>query len=155
MFTLNQVSLFFSFASAACWCVRQHFCSKCPWLTAGPATHSTNSLGFPVAPGLTQLQVSPLGVKVMFLLSCLVLLSGTRHQNCVWSSISMLGTKQRHCPRWEGDSVGDIPQADCSEPPSLPSTALEGQQGPAPVGWVPRTGGEETEAVGRHQWGWN
>lgn len=33
----------------------------------------------------TQLQVSPLGVKVMFLLSCLVLVSGTLHclhQNC-------------------------------------------------------------------------
>lgn len=51
--------------------------------------------------------------------------------------------------------MGDTPQADCSEPPSLLSTALEGQQGPAPgpapMGWVPRTGGEETKAVGKHQ----
>lgn len=54
-------------------------------------------------------QVSPLGVKVMFPLSCLVQVCGTLHslhQNCVWSSVSMLGIKQARFPRWEGDQCG-------------------------------------------------
>lgn len=134
MFTLNQVSLFFSFTSATPWCVRQHFSSKCPQLTAGATTHSTNSLGFSTAAPVssahspTQLQVSPLGVNVMFLLRCLVLVSGTLHslhQDCVWSSISMPDIRQTpYCPQWEADQCGWHPSGWLLPTSSLLSSCL-------------------------------
>lgn len=100
----------------------------------------------------SELQVSPLGVKVMFLLGCLVLVSGTSrslHQDCVWSSISMLGIRQTRYPQWKGDQCGWDPSGwlfSTSFPARQLPWGLGGfgscQQGPPPgpesVGWLPR-----------------